>query len=189
MRSHALAALVAAVLAAPAQAATGWCGGQCDKVVIDWNLNAHAVIKAAEQHRDPMSASRSLSMMHLAMHDAVNAVERRYRGFAYEVAAGEGGADAAVAAAVAAHDVLAALYPGQKALVQSQLDATLLDAGAGPAIERARTVGAAAAAAMLAKRANDGATTAGLELGERIGRQAVETRLAALPARYAWAPD
>ena len=61
-----------------------------------------------------------------------------------------------MAAAVAAHDVLAALYPKHKELVRATLDATLHDAGIGAVVERGRKLGAAAAAAMLAKRAGDG---------------------------------
>jgi hypothetical protein len=164
-----LSALSLALLAASPEAfgtgtgtSTGktWCTDRCDQVVIDWNLNAYTVIKSADDYRDPMAASRVLAMVHLAMHDAANAVQPRYRTYAYTADSGTGnaGADAAVAVAVAAHDVLAASYPAQKALVRAQLDATLLDAGVGASVEQGRRVGAAAAAATLAKRAADGST-------------------------------
>ena len=118
------------------------------------------MIKAADGYRDPMAASRVLAMVHLAMHDAVNAARPRYRPYAYEPHIDEtrAPADAAVAAAVAAHDVLAALYPKQKELVRVTLDSTLLDAGIGATVEAGKKHGAAAAAAMLARRANDGST-------------------------------
>jgi hypothetical protein len=105
-----------------------------------------------------MAASRVLAMVHLAMHDAVNAAQPRYSSYAYQPdkPVGKHGADAAVSAAVAAHDVLAALYPKQKELVRATLDATLHDAGIGSAVEQGKQLGAAAAAAMLAKRADDG---------------------------------
>ena len=76
-------------------------------------------------------------MVHLAMHDAVNAAQPRYRAYAYQPRADgrQADADAAVAAAVAAHDVLAALYPKHKELVRATLDATLLDAGIGAVVE------------------------------------------------------
>jgi hypothetical protein len=149
--------LAASSQAAPTPTRT-WCADRCDQIVIDWNLQTHQVIKAAEGYQNPMSASRTLAMVHLAMHDAVNAAQPRYRGYAYpsKPGAARTDADAAVAAAVAAHDVLAALYPKQKELVRATLDATLLDAGIGASVEQGKMVGAAAAAAMLAKRANDG---------------------------------
>lgn len=159
--SRVFAALALAALAASAQSAAppkAWCAERCDQIVIDWNLQTHQVIQAVDGYRDPMAASRILAMVHLAMHDAVNAAQPRYRAYAYRPDAGpsHAGADAPVAAAVAAHDVLATLYPAQQSLLRATLDATLLDAGVGPAVERGRQLGAAAAAAMLARRANDG---------------------------------
>jgi hypothetical protein len=159
-----LALLGLAVTATASHAADNqtWCASACDRLVIDWNLQTHQVIKAADGYRDPMAASRVLAMVHLAMHDAVNAAQPRYRSYAYTAAYTaqdrQGPADAAVAAAVAAHDVLAGLYPQQKHLVAATLDATLLDAGPGAAVAQGRKVGTAAAAAMLARRANDGST-------------------------------
>lgn len=166
-RLHAPRRLATLALAALAAAGTGaaartpeasWCADRCDQIVIDWNQHTHQVIKADNGYADPMAASRVLAMVHLAMHDAVNAVQPRYRSYAYQPAAPAGSqdADAAVAAAVAAHDVLATLYPKQKTLLQATLDATLHDAGIGSAAEQGRRIGAAAAAAMLARRADDG---------------------------------
>ena len=160
-RRLALSALTLATLATVSQAATPtqtWCADRCDQIVIEWNLQTHQVVKAVEGYQNPMSASRVLAMVHLAMHDAVNAAQRRYRAYAYVPTADAKttDADAAVAAAVAAHDVLAALYPTQKELLRATLDATLLDAGIGAAVERGKAFGAAAAAAMLARRADDG---------------------------------
>ena len=42
------------------------------------------MIKAATGYQDPMAASRILAMVHLAMHDAVNAAQPRYRTYAYQ---------------------------------------------------------------------------------------------------------
>jgi hypothetical protein len=158
----ALPALALAALAASFQAAAAgspaWCAERCDQIVVDWNLQTHQVIKAADGYADPMAASRVLAMVHLAMHDAVNAAEPRYGSYAYSPRREDAGppVDAAVAAAVAAHDVLAALFPAQKTLIRATLDATLLDAGIGGAVEQGKKHGAAAAAAMLARRSDDG---------------------------------
>ena len=154
--------LVAAALAAfsnPTRAA-GWCGDRCDQVVIDWNATTHQVIQAADGYADPMAASRVLAMVHLAMHDAVNAVQPRYASYALTTPrASSGRADdgiAAVAAVTAAHDVLLALYPKQQPLLVAALGATLHDAGHGASVEQGRKLGADAAATMLARRAADG---------------------------------
>lgn len=138
-----------------------WCAQRCDQVIIDWNLESYEVIKAASGYIDPMAASRVLAMVHLAMHDAVNAVEPRYQAYAYSPKPGSfgRGADATVAAAVAAHDVLVALFPTQKALADSRLDEVLLDAGIGQNMAEGKRAGAAAAEAVLSKRASDGSAS------------------------------
>src|SRR5215831_16692578 len=80
----ALSALTLAMLVTSSQAAAhtkAWCADRCDQIVIDWNLQTHQVIKAADGYSNPMAASRTLAMVHLAMHDAVNAAQPRYRTF------------------------------------------------------------------------------------------------------------
>ena len=140
-------------------AAATWCADRCDAVITDWSLTALQVIKAADGYQNPLTATRSLAMMHLAMHDAANAARPRYQRYAEAAAPSSATkADAAVAAATAAHDVMAALYPQPPvaALLDSELDKTLIEAGVGPDIAAGRQLGKAAAAAVLAKRANDG---------------------------------
>lgn len=149
--------------AKPAQPSSSgsWCAERCDGVITDWNLTAFQVIKAADGYQDPMAASRSLAMMHLAMHDAVNAVVRRYQSHAFKATpAATADADPTVAAAVAAHDVLAGIYPQApaQALLRAELQKTLFDAGLGRAVEAGTELGKAAAAAMLVSRQNDGST-------------------------------
>ena len=139
--------------------AATWCADRCDGVVTDWSLTALQVIKAADGYQNPLTAMRSMAMMHLAMHDAANAARPRYQRYALAAQpASATKADAAVAAATAAHDVLAALYrqPQVAALLEAELEKTLIEAGVGPEIAAGRELGRAAAAAVLAKRSNDG---------------------------------
>ena len=156
----AIAALFSGVTAADAadptsrEAAAAWCADRCDELVIDWNATAYQVIKADENYANPMSASRSLAMMHLAMHDAVNAAQPRYAAYAYTER--DSAADPAVAAVTAAHDVLAALYPKQAVLLKAALDKSLVDAGTTAAATRGIALGRSVAAAVLRKRAADG---------------------------------
>jgi hypothetical protein len=138
---------------------TTWCADRCDAVITDWSLTALQVIKAADGYQNPLTATRSLAMMHLAMHDAANAARPRYQRYAVAAPSAPGAkADAAVAAAAAAHAVLAALYPQPQvaALLEAELDKTLIEAGVGPDIAAGRELGKTAAAAVLAKRRNDG---------------------------------
>ncbi len=157
-----LAALLSAsAFAAPQASATpagdpGWCQPDCGDIVSDWSLTAYAVIRAANGYVDPMAATRVLASMHIAIHDAANAGAGRYLTHS-AITVPEVDYDAAVAAAVAAHDVLVGFFPDQAAIAGAALDASLLDAGVGPAVEAGRAVGTDAAAAILADRADDGA--------------------------------
>lgn len=137
-----------------------WCTGRCDTVITDWNLTTFQVIKAGDGYVDPMAASRSLAMVHAAMHDAVNAARPRYQRYALDQApAYAHKADAAVAASRAAHDVLVALYPqaAATAIAKVQLERAMFEAGIGESVEAGTKLGKAAATAVLAKRAADGA--------------------------------
>jgi hypothetical protein len=168
--AFAACALVGGAAQAERRDAAPWCGDRCDQVVIDWNATAYQVIKANDGYADPMAASRVLAMLHLAMHDAVNAARPRYATFT-SIERDEA-ADPAVAAATAAHDVLAALFKKEPAaaVLKAALDTTLLDAGIGTSVTRGSALGKRVAVAVLQRRAGDGAdATQPYQPGSRPG--------------------
>jgi hypothetical protein len=123
--------------------------------VLDWNAHAtHAIITVGGQV--PPRALIRLAMVHLAIYDAVNAVE----GLPFESYASApqvarpASADAAVAAA--AHDVLVALFPGQVTDLDAKYAAALAALPDDAAKANGIAVGQQAAAAILAARAQDG---------------------------------
>src|SRR5271166_196313 len=62
-----------------------------------------AILNAIKEERTPPPiAARNLAIVHVAMYDAVNAVERRYQPF-FARAGSQPGASAVAAAAIAAH--------------------------------------------------------------------------------------
>jgi hypothetical protein len=136
-----------------------------------WNANAGAAATAAciAPLANPLHESRMYAMTHVAIHDALNAIERRSRPYTFDMQARPGASpDAAVAAA--ARDVLVRLI-GQLPLelvLQSCIDAGIARVEADYAAALAAipnnqakaqgiAVGQAAAAAILALRAEDGA--------------------------------
>lgn len=133
-----------------------WCGDRCDEVVIDWNMTAFQALRAHDGYADPLTATRILSMMHLAMHDAANAARPRFT--RYTRVDVDRTADPAIAAVTAAHDVLAALVPTQRSVLKESLEKSLFDAGSAPGVASGIALGKRAAAAVLQKRANDGST-------------------------------
>src|SRR5262249_57373546 len=90
-----------------------------------------------------IQGSRILAMTHAAIHDAVNAIDRRYKPYAMDRLA-EPGASPEAAVAAAAHDVLAAQLPTQKATLDAAYASSLagISDGARDAISFTTTSGA-----------------------------------------------
>jgi hypothetical protein len=124
-------------------------------MIMDWNAKADAI--ATEKTIPPVPHGRALSMLHIAMFEAVNAIERRYAPYKLNLAADRATSKEA-AAASAAYDVLLSLYPDQK----QALDATLASSLSGITESEAKTkgidLGKKAAAGIINLRANDGST-------------------------------
>ena len=93
------------------------------------------------------------AMVHAAIHDAVQAYEKRFQPYAVHIRDASGSRVAAVAAA--ARDVLVNRFPLQTARIHSKYLLFLTNHGLTEADE-GRLVGEAAAAAIIARRANDG---------------------------------
>src|SRR6185436_18274737 len=100
--------------------------------------------------------TRAMSMVHAAIFDAVNAVDRKYSPYAVDVRPGSA-ASAEAAAAAAAHGILERLYPLQKPIHDGALAAAL--AKIPDSAERAQGVrlGQEVAERSFALRKDDGA--------------------------------
>ena len=123
-------------------------------MVTDWNVIATTA--AAAPIRNGVLQTRIYAMTHLAIHDALNAVDRRSRPYALHLHAHlDASPDAAVAAA--AHDVLAhELPPMQQSLLDTAYTNSLSGIPNGAAKDAGITIGQAAAAAIIALRSSDG---------------------------------
>jgi membrane-associated phospholipid phosphatase len=96
-----------------------------------------------------------MAIVHLAIFEAVNAIDGGYESYLGLPRVPSGVAmDAAIG--VAAHDALAALYPSQAATFDGDLAADLAGVADGPMKTLGIDLGHKAAAAILALRANDG---------------------------------
>lgn len=140
--------------------------------VTDWNANAGkaAIAACIAPLRDPLHEARIYAIMHLAIHDALNAIDRQSRPYTFDSQA-PAGASPAAAVAATARDVLVPLInqiPAPFPLVcitngVASVEADYASALAAITDSEAKTqgiaVGQAAAAAILALRANDGSNT------------------------------
>jgi hypothetical protein len=118
--------------------------------VTRWSAVAMRILPAEP---GPILDARASAILHAAMHDAVNGVERRYRPYAADRSSPGGSLDAAVAAA--ARDVLLAQAPSHRAEVERQYAQALAAVPEGPAKSAGVALGQACAKANLDRRASD----------------------------------
>jgi hypothetical protein len=111
----------------------------------------------------PGRASKAIAIVQIAVFDAVNAIYGRWDSYT-GLAPAPSGASVDAAMAQAAHDTLVAMFPSQQPSFDVALTedlATIADRGK----EDGRRVGRRAAAAILAKRANDGSNAIDPRMG------------------------
>jgi hypothetical protein len=145
--------------------------GPLENVVLEWNGHASdALINATTAAtpgagQTPPVSTLYLAMVHGAIYDAVNAIDRGHQPYIAGLPPAPRSASKAAAVAKAAHYVLRGvtiqppLSPGIVARLDGLLDGTIKAAVAADgqkSVDEGIAVGAAAAAAMLAKRADDG---------------------------------
>ena len=133
--------------------------------VARWNQVATDATAAAKIN--PLAESRIFAILHVAIHDAVNAVEPRYEPYQPRTSPPPAGASVEAAIAGAAHATLVALLPDSKATFDAALQETpraITDDSRAAGLEVGRT----AAAAILTARQNDGENrTVGYTPGRR----------------------
>lgn len=122
-------------------------------LVSNWN---ETVLALAEKEDGflTLKGLRTATMMHIAMHDAVAAIDDRYAPYIYDASAE--GMDPIVAATQAAFTVASDQYPGHRDQLAALRDQWLSVATDGPAKEAGIVIGNASAAAILDDRKGDG---------------------------------
>jgi hypothetical protein len=82
--------------------------------VMEWNRLAMAAVLDANPAQGPVMQLRTMTIVHVAMHDAINAITREYKTY-LPAGAAPPGASPVAAAIASAHHTLAALLPSQAA--------------------------------------------------------------------------
>jgi hypothetical protein len=150
-----------------------------------WNINANKAANATciGPSGNALYESRLYAMVHIAIHDAVNAIERRSRPYAYDAeTVPHASVDAAVA--TAARDVLldvigrlpADCVGTGAATVAADYAAALSAIPPGPARTTGVEIGQAAAHAILVRRQNDGSDQPLIDPAFRQGTEPGEYR-------------
>lgn len=129
-------------------------GAALADVVTDWN----GILRTTISAETPQAQSRFAAITHLAVFEAVNAITGDYEPYLRTVNAASGASPEA-AAIVAAHQVLRNYFPAQANTLDADRARSLAAIPDSNAKTAGIAVGQAAAAAMIAQRANDGSAT------------------------------
>ena len=141
--------LTALLLSATVTAAAG-------NIITDWDEKAVSLVQTGTV-RPPFTSHRTMAILHVAMFDAINSIEPRYKPYMVKLpAAPDISKEAAAAAAAGA--VLVKLVPDAAADVQSTLASYLATVPNGDAKAKGIELGQKVAARILAARENDGAS-------------------------------
>jgi membrane-associated phospholipid phosphatase len=166
----ALAAVGAsAVLAASAYAATAsasatigtgagphhHAGPASGQPVIDWNRVLLSIVNTPGAQPANIQPTRNFAILHAAIYDAVNAIDRTHQPYLISVRAPRH-ASATAAADAAAHTALVGLYPAEQSILNADYAAELATVPDGSGKQRGIRVGRKVATDILAIRAGDG---------------------------------
>src|SRR5580700_4597398 len=122
--------------------------------VVQWNQTLLVIVRTPGAQPATIHPTRSFAIMHAAIYDAVNAIDRTHQPYLVRLGASHFASQEAAAAA-AAHEVLVKLYPSFQATLDAQLQqalAQLPNRGKADGISIGNTV----ADRILALRGNDG---------------------------------
>ena len=109
----------------------------------------------------PFVEARLYAIANIAMHDALNAIHPRYERYALSTTAVPGASPAA-AVLSAAHDAVVAAAPGAQAVTDQWYATEIAPLLGRPGVNEGITIGAQAAAAIVARRAADGTAGGGV---------------------------
>jgi hypothetical protein len=122
--------------------------------VIKWNEAALETLKTAAT--DPVNVSRDLAIVHIAVFDSLNSIDRLYTPIHIPWQPLAGPTNRVVTVAAAAHRVLTTFYPSQETELDAILADTLSSVAAGEAVDNAIALGTSVADDIMLWRSTDG---------------------------------
>jgi hypothetical protein len=123
--------------------------------VVQWSRALLVIVRTPGAQPATVHPTRSFAIMHAAIYDAVNAIDRKHRPYLVRLSSVPRDASQEAAAAAAAHEVLAALYPAFKTTLDAQLQQSLVQIPDGNGKAEGVLIGQKIADRILAARSND----------------------------------
>jgi len=127
-------------------------------LVVEWNRILLTIVRTPGAQPPTIHPTRSFAIMHAAIYDAVNAINRTHTPYLVRVSGAPRHASQAAAVATAADRVLVELYPNFKQMLDTQLQNSLEQIPDGLPKTRGIHIGLIVAERMLELRANDSAS-------------------------------
>jgi len=124
--------------------------------VVQWNKTLLVIVRTPGAQPATVHPTRSFAIMHAAIYDAVNAINRTHKPYLIRLANVPRFVSQDAAAASAAHEVLIALYPNFKTLLDDQLLQSLASIQEGGDKAEGIRIGKTVADQILTLRSNDG---------------------------------
>jgi hypothetical protein len=141
-----------------------------NQIAIDASGLDHTPVQPGEtrvfgEQLGPGRAARAMAIIHIAIADSVSSVRGGFRRYT-NIPNAPSGTSVDTAIATSAHNTLVAMFPSQASTFHHKLAEDLIDSpGTVEAKAKGVVVGAVAAAAILARRANDGSAHAESQMG------------------------
>jgi membrane-associated phospholipid phosphatase len=129
--------------------------GPADEVT-QWNKTLLTIVRTPGAQPATVHPTRSFAIMHAAVYDAVNAIDRTHKPYLVRVEHVSRHASQEAAVAAAAHETLITLYPAFQTTLDQQYDQSLAEIPDGADKTAGIDVGRAVALATLTLRSNDG---------------------------------
>jgi PAP2 superfamily len=125
--------------------------------VVQWNKNLLVIVRTSGAQPATIHPTRSFAIMHAAIYDAVNVIDRSHKPYLVHLAPPQRNASQEAAADAAAHEVLVSLYPAFKTTLDTELQQSLAQIADGDEKAEGIGIGQTVADHILALRNTDGA--------------------------------
>jgi membrane-associated phospholipid phosphatase len=128
--------------------------------VVQWNRALLVIVRTPKAQPATIHPTRSFAIMHAAIYDAVNAIDRTHNPYLVRLTGVSRFASQDAAADTAAHAVLVTLYPSFQTTLDAQLQQLLAQIPDGADKAEGIRIGQTVADRILAVRSNDGSANA-----------------------------
>src|SRR5882762_11558522 len=128
--------------------------------VVQWNRTLLVIVRTPKAQLATIHPTRSFAIMHAAIYDAVNAIDRIHKPYLVRLTGVSRFASQDAAADAAAHAVLVTLYPNFQTTLDTRLQHLLAQIPDGADKAEGIRIGQTVADRILALRSNDGSTNA-----------------------------